>query len=201
MTTEQDFSKEPEFNKGSPFNETLTRLSDETNPTPLTPDKINISEIKNQLLDASININLIEQDPSLVESIKNPQFRNANQGRGPAMVAALGGKENLEKFFNWTISMSGDQKKLTNGDDESRARGLRQFIADTVALTTGNLSTEEYCRKTNWRVGKKYQKNPEISKQFNLPTDEKGLKKLKEISSIPKGSAVKAYEFILNLNK
>ena len=183
------------------FNESLKRLSNLENPIPLNPKEINVSEIKNQLLNSGVRVDLIENNPNLKSSIQKTKFSNLETGRGPAMVAAFGGQEILQKYFDWAQSESINQPVLSKGDELSKSRGLIQFAADTIALSTGDLSIENYCRKTNWRVGKKYQKNTEISIQLNLPTDSKGIQKLKETSSVPKGSTIKAFEFILSLNK
>ena len=183
------------------FNESLERLSNLENPTPLKPENINVSELKNSLINSGIKLDLIENNSELKASIQESQFRSATQGKGPAVVTALGGLENYQKYFDWAMQESKDQPTLGSGDESSKCRGLMQFLGETIALASGQLTPEEYCRKTNLRVGKKYQKNAEISSKFNLPTDEKGIKKLKETSSIPKGSPIKAYEVILSLRK
>ena len=201
MTAEQHISQESELKINTSFVEQLTNLSNIENPTPLDSRKINVSEIRNQLIESGINIGLIENDSNLQESIKDSQFRNENQGKGPAVVAVLGGLENYTKVFNWAMQESENQPTLGSGNESSKCRGLMQFIGETIALTSGQITSEEYCRKTNLRVGKKYKKNAEISLKFGLPTDEEGIKKLKETSSVPKGSAIKAFESILSLNK
>jgi len=184
-----------------PFRESLIGLSDLENPTPLKPENINVVELKSSLINSGIKIDLIENNPELIISIQDSQFRSADQGKGPAVVAVLGGLENYQKVFDWAMQESKDQPTLGSGDESSKCRGLMQFIGETIALASSQITPEQYCKKTNWRVGKKYQKISEISEKFNLPTDEKGIKKLKETSSIPKGSAIRAYEFVLSLNK
>lgn len=183
------------------FSESLKRLSNLENPDPLNSKEINILEIRDQLLKSGIRIDLVDDNPDLKLSIQKTKFRSFDTGRGPAMIVAFGGQENLQKYCDWAQSASINQPILSNGDELTKSRGLKQFAADIISLSTGDLSVERFCRQTNWRLGKKYQKNPEISKRFNLPTDSTGVQKLKEISSIPKGSAIKAYEFILSLNK
>lgn len=198
MTVENGFT--PEVESKINFTNALEHLSDIENPTPLSPEMINISEVKVELLAGGIDIGIIENDPLLQESIKNPQFRNENQGKGPAVVAVLG-LDGYQKYFAWAMGQSVDQPTLGGGDESSKARGLMQFLGETIALASGQMTSEDYCRKTNLRVGKKYQKDPTISEKFNLPKDESGLKKLKEISSIPKGSVIEAYKAILSLKK
>jgi hypothetical protein len=99
------------------------------------------------------------------------------------------------------MEISEDQPQLSSGDESSKCRGMMQFFGETIALASGAITPKEYCDKTNLRVGKKFQKNLIISQKFNLPTDEKGVKKLKETSSIPRGSAIKAWEKLLSLNQ
>jgi hypothetical protein len=182
------------------FSEQLQKLSDIENPTPLSPEMMNISGIKAELLVGGIDVGVIENNPLFQESIKNPQFRNENQGKGPAVVAVLG-LDGYQKYFAWAMEQSINQPTLSSGDESSKARGLMQFLGETIALASGQMTPEDYCRKTNLRVGKKYQKDPSISEKFNLPKDESGLKKLKETSSVPKGSAIEVYKTILSLKK
>jgi len=202
MTTEQQNypHQEGELKVTSLFTELLINLSDKENPIPLDPEKINVTEIRQELLNTDIDISLIEKDPNLQESIKNSQFRNEKQGKGPAVMAVLG-PENYKKYFNWAMDNSKNQPEIGKGGDDSKCRGLMQFLGETIALASNQITPEEYCNKTNLRVGKKYQKNTEISKLFNLSTDDEGVKKLKETASIPKGSVIRAYECILSLNK
>jgi len=182
------------------FSEQLQKLSDIENPTPLSSEMINVAGVRADLLSAGIDVSVIENDPVLQESIKSSQFRNENQGKGPAIVAVLG-LDGYQKYFAWAMEQSLDQPTLGSGDESSKCRGLMQFLGETIALASGQMTPEDYCRKTNLRVGKKYQKDPDVSKEFKLPIDEVGIKKLKEISSIPKGSAIEAYKMILSLRK
>lgn len=201
MTAENpSFIPEHEVFKTS-FEKALVELSKIEDPTPLLPEMIDVCELKKTLFDSGLLINLVENNPALSVSIQESQFRNISTGRGPAMVVALGGAGNLERYMGWAAEISANQPTLYSGDESTKTRGLLQFAADTIALATNNLSVENYCRKTNWRVGKKYQKDADLSVKFNLPTDDAGLKKLKETSSIPKGSAIEAFRVILSLNK
>lgn len=200
MAIEERFLNIEKFKINFSFSENLTNLSDRENPIPLDFKKINIAELRNQLIDAGIDISLVESTSNLQESIKDSQFRNENQGKGIAVMAVLG-PENYQKYFDWAMQESKDQPVLINGDESSKCQGLMQFLGETIALASIQINSREYCQKTNLRVGKKYQKNIEISERFGLPTDKKGLEELKKTSSIPKGSAIKAYEFILSLNK
>ncbi len=198
MTIENKFS--PEVPSVSLFSEAIERLSNIDNPTPLSSEIINVVEIKSELLAAGIDVSPIENDPVLQKSIKDSQFRSDIQGKGPAVIAVIG-QEGYQKFFDWAMKQSQDQPTLNSGDESSKCRGLMQFIGETIALASGQMAPEDFCYKTNWRVGKKYQKDAEISKKFKLPQDEVGLKKLKQTSSIPKGSAIEAYQLILSLKK
>jgi len=202
MTTEQQNypHQEIELKIKSSFTELLTDLSNIENPIPLDPEKINVIEIRQELLNAGIDVSLIEKDLNLQESIKNSQFRNEKQGKGPAVMTVLG-PENYKKYFDWAMDSSKNQPEIGKGGQDSKCRGLMQVLGETIALASDQMTSEEYCKKINLRVGKKYQKNTEISKLFNLSTDDEGVKKLKETASIPKGSAIKAYECILSLNK
>ncbi len=184
----------------SNFTISLENLSSIDNPIPLSPEALNVAEIKAELLKAGIDVSPIENNPALQESIKHSQFRDENQGKGPAVIKVLE-KESYDKYSDWAQKKSKDQPTLSSGKEDTKRRGLMQFLGETIALASGQITPEDYCRKTNLRTGKKYQKNPEISERFNLPKDEKGLKKLKETSSIPKGSALEAYQFILSLKK
>ena len=198
MTQENPSS--PEILNPISFSEQLRKLSDIENPTPLSPEMINITKVREELLTAGIDVSLIKNDPTLQESIKNSQFRNENQGKGQAVVAVIG-QDGYQKYSAWAMEQSINQPTLTSGDESSKCRGLMQFLGETIALASGQMTPESYCQKTNLRVAKKYQKDPAISEKFNLPIDEIGIKKLKEISSIPKGSAIEAYRKILSLRK
>jgi hypothetical protein len=183
------------------FSEVLTRLSATENPAPLNPKEINVLDLRNQLAYAGINFIYLENNEIYRKSINQSQFRDSRTGRGPAVVAAFKSQENYQKYYNWAKIESDDQPLIDNMDETSKSIGLRQFAADILALASYNMTPEKFCQKTNWRVGKKFKKDPELSKAFGLPTDPEGRKKLRETASIPKGSAIKAYEFILKLNK
>ena len=173
MAIEERFLNVEKFKINFSFSENLIKLSNKENPVPLNSEKINTAELRNQLIDAGIDISLIESAPNLQESIKDSQFRNENQGKGIAVMAVLG-PENYKKYFDWAMQESKDQPILNKGDESSKCRGLMQFLAETIALASIQMTSKEYCQKTNWRV---------------------------ETSSIPKGSAIKAFELILSLNK
>lgn len=189
------------LNANPSFRESLQKLSDIDNPTPLDPKKIDAAEVRDLLIFSGLDLKSVEANPDLMESISKSKFHNFDSGRGPAVMVALGGSDKSQEYFDWVMEKSVDQPKLSKGDDTSKARGSLQFTADTIAFATGTLTAERYAQKTNWRVGKKYQKDPEIAKRFNLPTDEGGLQKLKETSSIPKGFPVEALQKIVSLNK
>jgi len=203
MTTEQRNypHSESESRVKYSFAESLTNLSNKENPIPLDPEKINVAEIRNQLIEAGIKLDLIENNPELQKSTKESKFRSATQGKGPAVVAVLGGLDNYNKYFDWALDNSKNQPEIGKGGEDSKCRGLMQFLGETIALASDQMTPEEYCKKINLRVSKKYQKNAEMSERFNLSTDEEGIKKIKETASIPKGSAIKAWESILSLRK
>jgi hypothetical protein len=183
------------------FGETLKNLSLVEKPIALKPENIDVLELRNNLIFAGINIDLIEKEPDLESSIQSSKLRNKESGRGPAVVAAFGGESKYDDYFHWAMEKSVDQPKLSKGVESSKARGLMQFAADTIALAAGVMTKKDYCRKTNWRIGKKYQNDPDLAREFDLPTDPEGQQKLKETSSIPKGQVFNAYEKLLQLNK
>lgn len=208
MTTERINPSEQEPIISS-FQKSLEKLSDIKDSQPLSPDEIIPSEIRKELEEAGLNISVIENNPILQESIKHPQFRDNDQGKRPAVVAVLDAVD-YKKYVEWANKESINQPmigKPKSDDDrkkreESKRRGLMQFLGETIAVASNQLSPEDFCCKTNWRVVRSLQRHEKSTKGFDIPkiTDE-NYDDFKIIASIPEGSAIKAYEFILSLNK
>ncbi len=196
MTAENDKDRVQKLS----FEEALLRLSDLQGPRPLDPELIDLKDLKNKLNYSGIRLNLIETNQELSKSIRSNQFRSFDSGRGPAFVEALGGMDNAQKYHAWAYLESSDLLEIVRGDQHSRSRGLMQFAADTIALATNNMTVEEYCQKTNWRVGKEYKHDPIVASRFFPPTSD-GHKKIKETLSIPEGSAIGAFRELVSLNK
>jgi hypothetical protein len=207
-----DIRPQSELIKPIPFSEQIQKLSDIDNPTPLRPENINPEQINNELRQRRICADIINFDSKLQKSIREKKFRDASHGRRPAVVAVIG-KGGYDEFFKWAQidsknqprlkSKKKDNKKETPADREkrekTRCRGEAQLMADILALASGNMTKEVFCRRTNWRVGISHKNNPELSKKFGISSDSANQEELRYISSIPVGSPIRVYQKMLSL--
>jgi len=169
---------------------------------PLTPADIDLPAMRNQLIEAGVNLALTETER---KSLAEPQFKSLSTGRGPGMVAALG-REKTWAMFKWCRLRSQDGPRLKEGSviaENSRGRGLRQLAADIIQLAANpqpsDQDLEQFCLCVNQRVFKgllrKYRRDKPakdlIRQQFSsVPKPESSL------SSVPSGSVSDLWTFL-----
>jgi len=174
---------------------------------PLTPADIDLPAMRNQLIEAGVNLALTETER---KSLAEPQFKRLSTGRGPGMVAALG-KEKTWAMFEWCRQRSEDEPRLKEGNviaENSQGRGLRQLATDIIQLVANPQPSDQdldrFCLRLNQRVREgllwKYRRDKPakdlIRQQFSsVPKPESSL------SSVPSGSVSDLWEFLTRPNQ
>jgi len=162
--------------------------------TPLLP------QMRQELAQAGINL---EPGQEVLQSLSKTQFRDWESGRGPAVKNIIGQKS--DTFFAVCLELGSDCPKLTKGDENSRGRGLRQWVADTILLLTNPHPSEEeisaYVLKTNQRI-KKYSEHNLESQLYlhqayqSIPPIE-DQDKWKQFTSLPPKAVGRLWQFLL----
>jgi len=149
------------------------------NSIELNPNEINISLIKAELEKAGLNLELTETQK---QSLADTKFRNYETGRGIGVAAALG--DRLAQFEEMAVKLCKDAKRtLTFDGIKYKHIGLRQVMADFMAVAVGAKTPEEFCQSVNGRA-------TESRKPFNE-------RDKKTTATLPLDSAAKMLRFLL----
>lgn len=173
-----------------PFNR-LPMASAESRP--ITPEDIDVSAMRQTLIEAGINLNISETER---QSLAESQFRYLETGRGPGVVAVLG-EEKARSLLAWCRKRCQGGPRI-GGRQDTEGRGLRQLTADILQLvTTPDPSQEDlqrFCLRTNQRIKKGLQ-GREMGSARQAFAD---VPKPKDaFSSVPYGSVSELWSFLI----
>ena len=130
-------------------------------------------------------------------SLADKQFRRLDQGKGPAVVEALG-RSRAEALIKWDEAegaelggsriVSGETGKPIEG---TQGRGLRQAVARIIALAVFDPASGEYLEAQEALV-KSVQKG---LKKAGVAFEDVEFSKL--IASVPSGGLLKAWDWLI----
>lgn len=169
----------------------------------LRPVDLNLSQMRQELVDAGIDLTVSEKNR---KSLEKSKFQSLKTGRGPAMVAVLG-RDKAVALLSWCQQRSEGgpllkkHGKITEG---SQGRGLRQLSADLIQLlansTPSQADLDTFCLRTNQRVRKgllwENKSNDEAKDQIRAAFS--GVPEAETtFSSIPSGSLADLWDFLI----
>lgn len=128
-----------------PFKSKLEALVDLSTIRPLELTKDNIEYIREALKAAGLNIEGLSGEEKT--SLRHPQFRNLESGRGPGVVAVMG-RERADELLRWCAEEAKGGPRIVSAKtgesiEGSEGRGLRQTAADLITMAALDLTNEE----------------------------------------------------------
>lgn len=173
---------------GAAFPEILSRES----IRPLTPRDIDLDYIRHKFKEGGIETDL---SPEAHASLAKKTFLTFHdkKGRGPGLAEAIG-PDRVVPLLELGYELMNPHRKLTEGNDKSPSRGMRQWVADLVQLAADPEPTDEkiaqFCLRTNQRVKKGYPPNKFPKTFASIPDPEPTF------GSVPPDSIPKLWDFL-----
>jgi hypothetical protein len=190
---------EAPVNQPSPVEQLWQSLAHE----PLTFDALNplLPQMRQELLVAGLDLN---PSSETINSLQQIQFRNWDEDRGPGVKKIIGQKS--EKFFNICLQFGATCPKLKEEDENSKGRGLRQWVADTLLLLSNpnpnGKDIDAYVLKTNRRIKKysehKQKSNPVLYATYENIQPIEPIKKWKKFTSLPPEAVGQLWQFLIS---